>query len=260
MASPLARLPEERRGAGGMGRARAKGGGEGDEFYTRAEEYWAAVRPTEDGVLGGFAHLSGKDVRESEAFLLGNLPSVSGSDALHALDAGAGIGRVSCELLLEYFDAVDLEECLPHFLDEARRRVRARIAAGGFKRAPAGKRSVRFIDAPAQRFAPEAGRYDCIWLQWFVGHLPDEQLVRFLSDCRRALRPGGRIFVKENVIGEAGAPAYGAEDSSYTRSVENFRGVFEAAQLTVHSQEVQRAWPRELYGVRMFCLKGEDGG
>lgn len=231
--------------------------------YAQAEEYWSTVRPTVDGVLGGFGRLSKKDVSESEKFLLTNLPSVSGSgrgeeDPLAALDCGAGIGRVTNELLLDYFESVDVEEALPHFLEEARKRVGARIAegGGGFKAAQARKRTVKFISTPSQNFHPEEGRYDCIWLQWFVGHMPDEHLVAFLGRCKRGLRPNGRIFVKENVVGEVGAPEYDEVDGSWTRSVENFRNVFREAELEVQSVAVQKEWPQQLFSVHMFCLRG----
>ncbi len=42
---------------------------------------------------------------------------------LVALDCGAGIGRVSEQLLLHLFDEVDLVEPSRHLLDTARRRL-----------------------------------------------------------------------------------------------------------------------------------------
>ena len=52
------------------------------------------------------------------------LKAVTGSAApLAALDCGAGIGRVSEQLLLHLFAEVDLVEPSQHLLDTARRRL-----------------------------------------------------------------------------------------------------------------------------------------
>ena len=41
--------------------------------------------------------------------------------------------------------------------------------------------------------------YDCIWIQWCIGHLTDVDAVRFLSDCKKNLKIGGFVVVKDNV-------------------------------------------------------------
>lgn len=39
------------------------------EFYDKAKKYWSGVKPTLDGVLGGFGHISQSDVSGSKDFL-----------------------------------------------------------------------------------------------------------------------------------------------------------------------------------------------
>lgn len=64
--------------------------------------------------------------------------------------------------------------------------------------------------------APGA-QYDLVWTQWCVGHLTDEQLVRYLERCRAALSPDrGLIVVKEN-LSTSGADLFDDVDSSVTR-------------------------------------------
>ena len=95
--------------------ARERGGELG--WYTRAVGYWDKQEASDNGVLGGFGHVSETDVADSRAFLLKAFPRAGGArraaDAaapLVALDCGAGVGRVSEQLLLHLFDEVDLVE------------------------------------------------------------------------------------------------------------------------------------------------------
>ena len=52
-----------------------------------------------------------------------------------------------------------------------------------------------------QGWQPEAGRYDVIWIQWAIGHLTDEDFVRFFADCEKGLKPDGIV-----VCGPRGKP------------------------------------------------------
>jgi protein N-terminal methyltransferase len=58
----------------------------------------------------------------------------------------------------------------------------------------------QFFCEGLQNFTPEEERYSVIWIQWVIGHLNDDDLVAFFERCRKGLRPGGWIVVKENVI------------------------------------------------------------
>lgn len=67
------------------------------------------------------------------------------------------------------------------------------------------------------RSEPEL-QYDLIWVQWCVGHLTDDQLVRFFERCRAVLSAGGVLVLKEN-LSSTGADAHDEVDSSVTRYV-----------------------------------------
>jgi len=88
------------------------------KFYQDALSYWSSVEPTVDGMLGGFAHITKTDVRGSTAFLK-TLMNTLQMGRSRALDCGAGIGRVTKNLLLPLFDTVDMLEVNQKFLDEA---------------------------------------------------------------------------------------------------------------------------------------------
>lgn len=62
----------------------------------------------------------------------------------------------------------------------------------------------------------ECTSYGLIWTQWCVGHLTDEQLVRYLERCTDALEPDGIIVVKEN-LSTVDSDLFDESDSSVTR-------------------------------------------
>ena len=72
-------------------------------WYEKGVAYWEGVAATVDGVLGGFGHVSGSDVRESKEFagradVMGQLLQEArggGARRLAVLDCGAGVGRVT---------------------------------------------------------------------------------------------------------------------------------------------------------------------
>ena len=96
-----------------------------------------------------------------------------------ALDCGAGIGRVTKNVLLIAFDTVDMAE-----LSERSLAAAPAYVGRDFERVE------RTYCVRLQDFVPDAGReYDVVWLQWIVGHLLDDDLVALLSRLKTALSP-----------------------------------------------------------------------
>mmetsp|Transcript_2106 Transcript_2106/g.6601 ORF Transcript_2106/g.6601 Transcript_2106/m.6601 type:complete len:239 (+) Transcript_2106:82-798(+) len=222
------------------------------EWYEGGAAYWATTEPTNDGVLGGF-RVHEADIRDSRAFIS---PLLS-SKPKRGLDVGAGIGRVTGGLLIELCEHVDLlEECVP-FVEQARVQL-----------AHAGDR-VNFLCMKMQDFAPEAGLYDLIWIQWCLGSLSDADVVAFLQRCRKGLAdPGGLLVIKDNVFdvqsctdawekGSDGAKyLVDQNDNSVIRSREHFKALLDRCGLQ------QVCPPRnadlgtdELYPVEMHALR-----
>ena len=44
-----------------------------------------------------------------------------------------------------------------------------------------GHAAVEFLPVGLQDLAPSPGRYDCIWIQWCVGHLTDADFPQFFQ-------------------------------------------------------------------------------
>jgi protein N-terminal methyltransferase len=92
-----------------------------------------------------------------------------GSGPSRALDCGAGIGRVTKQVLMKAFDHVDLVENSEIFVQQAREEyLKAEIASGkvGEVRC-SGLQNVTFEGSSWE------GRFDVIWCQWVLGHLTE---------------------------------------------------------------------------------------
>ncbi|XP_055357945.1 N-terminal Xaa-Pro-Lys N-methyltransferase 1-B-like [Paramacrobiotus metropolitanus] len=222
-----------------------------EEFYTKASEYWSAIPATVDGMLGGLSKLSPADISFSKDFLssfIYNGTSPLSTNA--ALDVGAGIGRVTKHLLSGYFTRVDMVEPDLHFTEKAP----AYIGADTWKKIG------RVFTVGLQDFRPEASDsgdralYDCIWCQWALSHLRDDDLVAALKRLRQVLNRTGHgiIFVKENMAKQE--DEFDEADSSVTRTRESFLKIFSRAGLTVIKEAKQPKFPTELYEVRLFAL------
>ncbi|CAD7950262.1 unnamed protein product [Amoebophrya sp. A120] len=114
-------------------------------------------------------------------------------------------------------------------------------------------------------------QYDCIWNQWVLLYLTDDDLITYLQKCQRQLtKPGGFMFVKENVLlPPAGSvdrshPAWtkyekgmeiDEDDNGVTRSDDRYRELFEKAGLELICAVKQANWPKDLYPIYMYVLR-----
>ncbi|POM63020.1 UPF0351 protein c [Phytophthora palmivora] len=220
------------------------------KWYASAHEYWddeTNCPLTDNGVLGGFAHVSGVDIRESKRFIKHVRDTVRPEWVCHAAaDCGAGIGRVSKLLLLPMFDHVDLVEQSPRLLRGVPQYL------GADETLLARVRDLYCMGL--QDFDPPPASYDLIWMQWVLVHLTDLDLVRYLKRCKKALTPNGFMVIKENVFQTAEPYDLDRQDSSITRSAVYYKSIFKQAGLTLLAERRQRHFPEELYPVKMYAL------
>ena len=193
-------------------------------------------------MLGGFEALSPGDLAASSAFVA-RWYAPSTTTGL-AIDVGAGIGRVTAGLLLHYFGRVSLLESNPVFTDRARELIDAARLATVF--------NMRFGDWKA---SSTDERYDLVWIQWVVIYASDAELTAFLREAAKALRPGGHIGLKDNVLSEDNdAPEFDAQDHSVCRTLVHLERIFAAAGLRVVAREQQAELPAHIYPVWMWML------
>lgn len=89
-----------------------------------------------------------------------------------------------------------------------------------------------------------------------VGHFTDVDFLKLVNRCRAALKKGGLVVIKDNVVGEGeGAFKVDSEDSSMTRSLGYFRSLFKHGGLKVLHQQQQEGFPGEIFPVYMFALE-----
>jgi protein N-terminal methyltransferase len=156
---------------------------------------------------------------------------------------GAGIGRVTADVLLHLISDAVLLEPTEHFIHQALARGESNSSFQPWKGIKNKTKSVTFFQGTLQAFDPshpsqntkylarigftpptddtDSG-FDVIWCQWCLGHLSDVDLVQFFKRCRMALRnEKSLIVVKENLYrdGDDGEPNYAFDetDSSLTR-------------------------------------------
>ncbi|KAF2084475.1 hypothetical protein K490DRAFT_49190 [Saccharata proteae CBS 121410] len=222
--------------------------------------YWNSVSPSVDGMLGGFPHISRIDLRGSQTFLA-KLRRSSGRQSTellaHAVDCGAGIGRVTFGFLLKVAQTVDIVEPIEKFTQQLQEQEGAKelIDSGRI----GTQYNVGLETWDRSELENQAYKYDLIWNQWCVGHLTDSQLVAYFQRCKRFLASNGWIVVKENLSTDAqGDDIYDEVDSSVTRTDEKFRSLFAQGGLKIVATEIQRGFPNELYPVRMYALRPES--
>lgn len=219
--------------------------------YDDAIQYWTSVPATVDGVLGGFGEgtsVPKADVVGSSTLLrkLKSRMTPAPGHIKYSVDIGAGIGRVTRDMLHKFSDKVDLVEPVKPFVDQMKIELEFLDQQGKLG---------QIYQIGMQDFVPEEGKYWLIWCQWCVGHLPDAEFINFLQRCKNGLQPNGTIIVKENNSVES--DVFDETDSSVTRTNESFQKLFKQAGLKLISIELQRGLPKELYAVRMYALKPE---
>ncbi|KAH3679881.1 hypothetical protein WICMUC_000624 [Wickerhamomyces mucosus] len=219
--------------------------------YNNAIDYWSSTPATVDGVLGGFGEKTSvpkADVMGSLTFLrkLKARMPLSEGQIKYVVDIGAGIGRVTRDMLHKVADKIDLVEPVVPFVKQMDVELKPLIEEGKIG---------TIYDIGMQDWNPENGKYWCIWCQWCVGQLPDNEFVNFLIRCKDGLQTNGTIIVKENNSFEE--DVFDETDSSVTRSNASFQKLFKKAGLKLIAVELQRGLPKELYPVRMYALKPE---
>lgn len=216
--------------------------------YKKAVDYWSSVSADYDGVLGGFGNgiVPKADIVGSQAFIRrlrtlspGTFPNARESTEKTAVDVGAGVGRVTKDLISKYVEAVDLVEPAKPLIEEAKNQLKDTPQARDYY--PVGLQDFEFPT-----------KYWVIWCQWCLGQVPDDELVNFLETAKANLQEGGVIIVKENQ-----APMediYDETDSSVTRTDLKFREIFEKAGLRLLLTALNKGMPRELFPIRMYAL------
>ncbi|ODV95376.1 hypothetical protein PACTADRAFT_33944 [Pachysolen tannophilus NRRL Y-2460] len=220
--------------------------------YSDAIDYWTSIPPTVDGVLGGFGEQTSvpkADIVGSNTFIrkLKTRFSVEEGKVKYGIDFGAGVGRVTKDFLVKHCDKVDLLEPVVPFVEKMKTNLSEYIDEGKIG---------EIYQIPMQDWEPEPKKYYLIWCQWCCGQLPDNDFLKWLDNCKKAIQENGLLVIKEN-NSTSDTDIFDEVDSSKTRTDENFRKLFKKAGWKLISTDKQKGLPKELLPVRMYALKPE---
>jgi len=215
-----------------------------DLWYSKTKKYWEEAETSIDGVLNGNANLHFSDVKTNCELMEGLIINKQINTGT-ILDVGAGIGRIAENVLINYFDVVDMLE------QDLKYSLYAKTVLGN------NSRVRNFYNSSIQSFEFE-NSYDVIWIQWVLENLEDDDLQVFLSKCFKSLNKGGLLLIKENIVSKG--CRYMTEDFSKVRSDITFKKLFDKCGLKIIKHFHQPNWPKDMLKVSIFLLskKYED--
>ena len=156
------------------------------EWYHKRKEHWEKKDPNVFNMVGGFEDSNLPDIKCSIELLSG-LIRTNQLNPKRALDCGAGIGRITENILAKFFEEIDLLEQNEKFVAYCKEI---------FKN---NKKIRQIYNSSLQEFKFEK-KYDLIWVQWCLENLEDEDLDPFLKKCLNALNENGIVIIKENLF------------------------------------------------------------
>ena len=164
-------------------------------------------------------------------------------------DCGSGIGRISNLVLIDFFKKIDLIDPVEKFLNVAKESLE-------------NKCEFRLFCMGIQNWLPDV-KYDCIWVQWALLYLTDEDIINFLNIIKFSLNINGFIFIKDNVGNKnKKAPInkaqYRSIDNSVNRVYKHYLDLFNICGLILIESIEQKKWDENLLPVYTFILKSKE--
>ena len=95
--------------------------------------------------------------------------------------------------------------------------------------------------------------YSCIWNQWVLEYLIDDDLLAYLKKCVKYLHKDGAIFAKENISNKSFF--VDKSDCCIFRTDSMYRKIFKESGLEVKDSVKQTGFPEDLHDVLIYCLK-----
>ncbi|OHT06664.1 Alpha N-terminal protein methyltransferase 1 [Tritrichomonas foetus] len=220
----------------------------GDKFYQTGPNYWSKQESTNSGMLAGFTYTHKVDVDFSKVILKKYMKEHN-MGKKRVADLGAGIGRVSKNVLAKFFEEIDLVEPVPSFLEVAKKEIADLYPNVKINTFSCGAQDWTITD-----------KYDCFWVQWTLMYLTDSDCVRLLKASKNHLNKYGKIIVKENgypddEIEDKSFAMWNPEDHSFARTKKSYIDLFNKAGLKIVEDCQQPDWDTELLPVYLFVLR-----
>ncbi|KAF6014531.1 hypothetical protein HII12_001355 [Brettanomyces bruxellensis] len=143
--------------------------------YDDAIKYWSSIEPSINGVLGGY----GDTTNVPRVDIVGSLIFYrrvktkflkTSEETKYGIDFGAGIGRVTKNLLSNICDQVDLLEPVENFVVKMNEELRVLKAQGKIG---------EILQISMQNWVPKkTHKYHLLWCQWCCGHITDDDFFK----------------------------------------------------------------------------------
>ena len=208
-------------------------------WYQLDKNVWDQMESSDKGMVDGHTKIIPIDESNSHTFLRQILIK-NNYDIEDCLDLGGGVGRVTKNVLSKYYKHIDVcDQCESHVnkANEMKGKVKQ------FNNA--------FV-CNMQQLKLEK-KYDCIWIQWSILYLRDDDLIEMLKICQNHLKPNGIIVVKEN-MGTDGF-YWDRSDNSLMRTVEHMTHLFNKSGLKVVQIRKDLNYPKDFYPLYAFLLQ-----
>jgi protein N-terminal methyltransferase len=209
-----------------------------DEIYKKCKEFWSQSESTLNGVLNGNENVHFSDVKTSSELLQGLIKTKKLKPGC-VIDCGAGIGRVTSAVLVNYFNECDLVEQDEKFISHCRKEL------SNFSQ-------VKEIYQSSLQDFIFTKKYDAIWIQWCLENLDDRDLSEFIIKCKSSLNENGLVIVKENIVSKG--IQFSSQDYSKVRSDLKFKELFEQTGLKIIKHFHHPNWPKDLLKVSIYVL------
>lgn len=210
-----------------------------EQWYDKTKEYWKSSENTVQGVLCGNDNVHASDVKTSCELLEGFIKTGK-LIPKRVIDCGAGIGRVTSDVLIKYFEECDIVEQDEKFVETCK---------NNFKDEP----KVKDIYQHSLQNFEFKKKYNVIWIQWCLENLEDNDLTDFLIKCKSNLEKDGMVIIKENIV-TRGTIFLQRDDYSKIRSDIIFKKLIEKSELKIYKHFHHPNWPKDLLKVSVFVL------
>jgi protein N-terminal methyltransferase len=216
----------------------------GQDFYKRALNFWEQRPATVFGMTNLPDAISASDLAFTKRVVSLYVKERNVPTGLIA-DVACGIGRVSVNVLSDFYHRIDLVDPIERFVLKAEEELTG-----------IGIEVNKYI-VGAQDWTPEKN-YDAYWCQWVATYLIDDDLVSFLQRCKQHLNKNGVVFVKDNIVlsEDQNEAVYSPGEHYTTRTITHFRDLFQQAGFQVDLAHLQPDWPEtERQAICLFVLK-----
>ena len=217
----------------------------GDKFYGKGTEFWENVDETDNGMLDGYLETSSPDLKFSREILNSYLKKGK-MGTNRCAELGAGIGRISLNVLSDIFKEIDLVEPVSKFLDVASKNLEGKVII-----------HTHAVGAQDWEIEEDSG-FDCIWIQWTLMYLTDEDVIQLLNKCKRHLSKSGYVFIQENILLDPKTQQWAQwnpRDHSLCRSLEMVRKLINRTEFTIIKERKQPNWGTDLIPLYLMVLK-----